>query len=141
MTIFTFSQTLRIKHVYVNVCFVCEMKYSISLHVLASNFVCEWIKEMLSSFAHPHAISNVSDFFFCRTQNKILWRTVFVHKMKVKTTFDPIDFYCMYKKHWHSTNYFQLFSTDERKLGSVRLKGEQMTELAFFGWTILLTNC
>lgn len=41
MTIFTFSQTLRIKHVYVNVCFVCEMKYSISLHVLASNFVCE----------------------------------------------------------------------------------------------------
>ncbi len=52
----------------------------------------------------------------CRTQKKILWSTVFVHKMKVKTTLDPIDFYCMYKQHWHSSNYFQLFSTDERKL-------------------------
>ncbi len=52
----------------------------------------------------------------CRTQKKILWSTVFVHKMKVKTTWDPIDFYCMYKQHWHSSNYFQLFSTDERKL-------------------------
>lgn len=36
---FHFFQTLRIKHVYINVCFVCEMKYSTSLHVLASNLV------------------------------------------------------------------------------------------------------